>query len=171
MPSWLVPTPISSSAQIIPRLSTPLSLLFLITKESSPSYKTQPKSATITFCPAATLAAPHTICCGSPLPRSTVVMCKWSEFGCSSQVSTLPTNSPFSPPRIVSTSSTLPTSNPVDVSAVANSSGVRSKSTYSFSHLYEMFIYIVVFYLSILCECCILFWCKITNFHQYTQTL
>ena len=149
MPSWLVPTPISSSAQIIPKLSTPLSLLFLMVKESSPSYSTQPKSATITFCPAAILAAPHTICCGSPLPRSTVVTCRWSELGCSSQVSTLPTKSPFSPPRIVSTSSTLPTSNPVEVSAAAKSCGSRSKSTYSFSHLYEMFIYFVYFYLSL----------------------
>ena len=140
MPSWLFPTPISSSAQIMPHDSTPRSFDFLMTNSLSPSYSTQPRSATITFWPAATLGAPQTIWEGVSWPRSTVVTCKWSELGCGSQVSTLPTKRPLSPPLMLCTSSNAPTSRPEEVRAAQVSSGERLKSTYSFSHFREIFI-------------------------------
>ena len=113
---------------------------FFITNSLSPSYSLQPRVATITFWPAATLGAPHTICDGSPLPMFTVHTCMWSLSGCGSHVSTSPTTSPASPPFIACISSTEPTSRPIEVSASAVSCGVRLKSTYSLSHLYDMFI-------------------------------
>lgn len=94
----------------------------------------------MTFCPAATLGAPQTICMGSPFPRSTVQTCMWSELGCGRHVWMWPTMSPWSPPLMDCISSTHPTSSPIDVSASATCCAVRLKSTYSFSQLYDIFI-------------------------------
>ena len=142
IPSCEFPTPISSSAHIIPSDSTPRILERLILKLSpSGEYRVVPTVATTTVCPAATFGAPHTICtgfCGSP--RSTVVMCRWSLSGWISQVSTLPITMPARPPRMLSTRSTEPVSRPMEVRASARASAPRSVSRYSRSHLYDIFI-------------------------------
>ena len=132
MPSWLSPMPSSSSAQIIPNDSTPRILDFLILK--SPG-STVPSWAKRTFWPAATLGAPQTTVSGSPAPAFTVVMWRWSESGCASQVNTSATTTPASPPGICSCSSTPSTSMPIAVIASATSCGVRSHFKYSLSQL------------------------------------
>ncbi len=66
------------------------------------SCKMVPTVATGTICPAATLGAPQTICIGFPSPKSTVVILNLSALGCFSQVSTLPTTTPFKPPFTLS---------------------------------------------------------------------
>ena len=132
MPSWLSPMPSSSSAQIIPKDSTPRILDFLILK--SPG-RTVPIRANRTFWPAATLGAPQITGTGSGEPSSTVVTCRWSESGCGSQVSTRATTTPASPPGICSCSSTPSTSIPIEVIASATSCGVRSHFKYSLSQL------------------------------------
>ena len=53
---------------------------------------------------------------------ATVVICRWSESGCSTHVSTSPVTNPARPPRIVCTSSTVPTSKPMEVRCLATSS-------------------------------------------------
>ena len=116
IPSWELPMPSSSSAQIIPIDSTPRILDFLILK--SPG-STVPIWANRTFCPAATLGAPQTTVRGSPLPASTLVMCRWSLSGWGSHSSTLATTTPASPPGISSLSSTESTSIPMSVMASA----------------------------------------------------
>ena len=85
MPSWLLPIPSSSSAQIIPKDSTPLIFDFLILK--SPG-STVPIWAKSTFWPAATFGAPQTTVRGSPSPVDTFVMWRWSESGWFSHSST-----------------------------------------------------------------------------------
>ena len=137
MPSWLSPMPSSSSAQIMPKDSTPRILDFLILK--SPG-STVPIRANRTFCPAATFGAPQTTVTGSGEPSSTVVMCRWSESGWSTQVRTFATTTPARPPGISSSVSILSTSIPMDVIASATSCGVRPACKYSLSQLYESFI-------------------------------
>ena len=78
-----------------------------------------------TFCPAATFGAPQTTWTGSGEPSLTVVMWRWSESGCASQVSTSATTTPASPPGICSVVSTPSTSMPMEVIASATSSAVR----------------------------------------------
>ena len=118
MPSWLAPMPSSSSAQIMPKDSTPRIFDFFILK--SPG-RTVPMRAKRTFCPAATLGAPQTTVRGSGVPSLTVVICRWSESGCSTQVRTSATTTPASPPGISSWVSTLSTSIPMEVIASATS--------------------------------------------------
>ena len=125
MPSWLLPIPSSSSAQIIPKDSTPRIFDFLILK--SPG-STVPICAKSTFCPAATLGAPQTTVRSSSPPASTFVMWRWSESGCASHSTTLATTTPASPPGISSCSSRLSTSIPIEVIASATCAGVRSIS-------------------------------------------
>ena len=132
MPSWEAPMPSSSSAQIMPKDSTPRILLFLILK--SPG-STVPMRAKRTFWPAATFGAPQTTVTGSGEPSLTVVMCRWSESGWGMQVSTSATTTPASPPGISSWNSTLSTSMPIEVIASATCSAVRSHSRYSLSQL------------------------------------
>ena len=61
------------------------------TRSSVPSGSTAPGRATATVAPASKLLAPHTICCGSPAPMSTVHRLSRSALGCWSRVSTRPT--------------------------------------------------------------------------------
>ena len=126
IPSCSLPSPNSSSAQIIPKLTSPRILPFLIFNSSSPGYNRVPTVATGTFCPAATLGAPQTICTASSAPMSTVVIRSLSALGCWTQVSTSPTTTPLSPPGMVSTSSKPSTSRPVSVNNSETSSGLRS---------------------------------------------
>ena len=89
IPSWLSPIPSSSSAHIIPWLSSPRILPFFILKPlPSLSYNVVPIVATGTFCPAATLGAPQTICTGASPPKSTLVIFSLSALGCFSQLIT-----------------------------------------------------------------------------------
>ena len=99
MPSCDVPSPISSSAQIIPSLSSPRIFPFLMV-QASPSavYKVVPIVATGTFCPAATFGAPQTICKGLAAPTFTVVSFNLSALGCFTQVKTSPTTMPSKAP-------------------------------------------------------------------------
>ena len=127
MPSWLVPIPISSSAQSIPNDSTPLILDFLMLKLSSPEYRVVPTVARIVVRPARQFGAPQTTWINSPLPASTLVICKWSEFGWSSHSTTFAVTKPSKPPLMVWISSTVPTSRPRDVSFFAVSSADKSK--------------------------------------------
>ena len=141
IPSWLVPKPSSSSAQIIPWLSSPRIFPFLILKPTpSSSYKVVPIVATGTFWPAATLGAPQTICTGSPVPKSTVVIFNRSAFGCWTHVNTSPTKMPSKLPLIDSFVSIPSTSKPrsVNNSLVLFSSQSTCKNC--FNQLYDIFI-------------------------------
>ena len=145
MPSWSSPSPSSSSAQIIPMLTSPRILPFLIvTGVGSPvsrsgSISTVPTVATGTLCPAATLGAPHTIwtavsppeapgafASGAALPMSTVQTRRRSALGCGSAVSTRPTTTPSSEGPVASTPST---SRPAIVRRSEKASGERPGST------------------------------------------
>ena len=128
MPSWLSPNPNSSSAQIIPWLSWPRIFPFLISNAfPSLSNNLVPMVATGTFCPAATLGAPHTIWTGAlPSPKSTVVIFNLSASGCFSHVSTWPITTPCNPPFKLSNASTPSTSRPKSVSMSAISSDFKS---------------------------------------------
>src|SRR5690625_7043999 len=70
--------------------------------KGSPSvgYNTVPGTATNTFCPAATLGAPHTISRYSDLPTFTFVLNNRSAFGCLSTEITSPIMIPSNPPAI-----------------------------------------------------------------------
>ena len=140
IPSCEVPSPSSSSAQIIPSETSPLILLFLIVKSSSPEYNFVPTVATTTFCPTATLGAPQTTGSKMPFPISTVVTLNLSAFGCCSQVFTSPTTMPCKPPFTDSHFSRPSTSNPQSVSNSESLSIGISISKYCFSQLYEIFI-------------------------------
>ena len=133
--------PSSSSAQSIPKDSTPRILDFFILS-SVPSEKVSfvPIVASITFLPAATFGAPHTTCSSSGAPVFTFVTCRWSESGCSTHSTTSATTTPAKPPGISSTCSQASTSRPIAVRICSNSSGERLKSTYSFNQLYETVI-------------------------------
>ena len=89
----------------------------------SASNKVVPGVATITFWPAATLAAPQTMVNVSDSPASTVVRLSVLSFTSNfSQVKTSATTNPFNPPGIFSCLSMPSTSNPVFVNNTSNSS-------------------------------------------------
>ena len=88
MPLCSSPRPSSRSEQIMPHDSTPRILLFLMC--TSPG-SLVPGKATATCKPARTLGAPHTICCGSARPTSTLQTDSLSASGCFSRSSTCPT--------------------------------------------------------------------------------
>ena len=95
IPSWEFPKPHSSSAQIIPSDTSPRILAFWMVKGSLPGmWMVVPTVAIITFCPAATLGAPHTMLLGWLSPMFTVVRDNLSALGCLVQVSTSPTTNP-----------------------------------------------------------------------------
>src|SRR5688572_5106422 len=99
MPSWLLPRPSSSSAQIIPSLNWPLIFDTLMVKDLPVvSYNSVSGNATHTVWPAAMLLAPQTIVDGAVPPTSTVVTDNLSASGCLTQVRTLPATTPFNPP-------------------------------------------------------------------------
>ena len=141
MPSCILPKPISSSAQIIPLEDCPRIFACLITN-GSPSKGNifVPGVATITFCPAATLGAPQTICKISPVPTSTVVRLSLSASGCLMHVFTSPITSPCNPPLTDSNDSIPSTSNPEPVSKTEVSSGEKFTGSNSFNQLYDIFI-------------------------------
>ena len=126
IPACELPKPSSSSAQIIPSDTSPLIFDFFIVKDSSPLYSSVPMVATVTFCPAETLGAPHTMCNNSSAPISTVVMLNLSASGCLMQVFTSPITIPSKPPFTVSVFSMLSTSNPQAVNNSAALSAVIS---------------------------------------------
>ena len=140
--------PISSSAQIIPSDGWPYTLRFSIVNKAFPSWsnKVVPGVATITFCPAATLAAPQTIVKISSRPASTVVRLSVFSFTSNfSQVSTSPTTKPRKPPGIFSCASIPSTSRPVLVKRTSSSSGLPfsgslERSIKSRNQLIEIFI-------------------------------
>ena len=135
MPSWDLPTPISSSAQIIPMLTSPRILPFLILKESpSVGCRVVPTVATITRKPWRAFAAPQTMGRGSASPMFTSQTCKRSALGCWAQAVISPTTSPLNPPGMLSTVSTPSTSNPVAVSTAAASSAEVVTGSRSLSH-------------------------------------
>ena len=141
MPSWLVPIPISSSAQIIPSLASPRIFDLAITKGSFPFMLISvPTVATITFCPAATFGAPQTICKGSACPMLTVVTLKRSALGCCSQVSTSPITNPFKPPGKLCHSSMCSTSKPLTDKRSAISFASTFVGRISRNQLIEIFI-------------------------------
>ena len=96
--------------------------------QASPSgvYNSVPMVATGTFCPAATLGAPQTICKGSSWPILTVVTLKRSALGCCSQVNTSPTTTPAKLPGMDSNKLLPSTSRPRSVNKSSCSS--RGKS-------------------------------------------
>src|SRR6218665_920262 len=132
--------PISSSAQIIPSESSPRILDDLIVKGSpSRGESVAPGKATITFCPAATLAAPHTT--GMVLsPTLTVVSESLSALGCLPHVMTSPIAKPLSPPGADSRVSVLSTSRPASVRTEASASADSGREIYCDNQLYEIFI-------------------------------
>ena len=145
MPSCSVPRPISSSAHIIPCEISPLILVSFILNGSPFTGKSvAPGGATITFWPASTLGAPHTIGSKSPFPTFTVVTINLSALLCFSTRCTSPTIKPSRLPFTDSNSSSPSTSRPQSVRTTANSSGFTSNSRYSLSQLYEIFIYCVL---------------------------
>ena len=114
MPSWLLPIPHSSSAQIIPSDTSPRIFAFPITKGSLPTISISvPTKATTTFCPAATLGAPHTIGSNTSPPTFTVVKRKRSALGCVSHVTTSPITKPFRPEPALYQDSKCSTSKPL----------------------------------------------------------
>ena len=89
IPAWSAPRPISSSARIIPRDSSPRS-----GRSSSGAGKpgsSTPGRPTATVAPTPKFQAPQTICRGSPSPTSTWQSWSLSAFGCFSAATTLPT--------------------------------------------------------------------------------
>ena len=90
MPSWLSPSPSSSSAQSIPSDATPRILAFLI---CMPLGSVVPGRATATVCPAATLGAPQTMVL-TLVPTSTWQTVRRSAFSCGQQVLTRPMTTP-----------------------------------------------------------------------------
>ena len=122
IPSWLSLSPSSSSAQIIPRDSTPRILAFLI---CMPLGSVQPGSATATVCPAATLGAPQTMVLTS-VPTSTSQTVRRSAFSWGWQELTRPITIPSKRlPRAFTPSN----SKPAMVNRSTNSGHSQSKST------------------------------------------
>ena len=80
IPAWSVPSPISSSARIIPRDTSPRSGR----SSSGPGKpgRSTPGSPTATVAPTPKFQAPQTICRGSPSPTSTWQSWSLSAFGC-----------------------------------------------------------------------------------------
>lgn len=75
----MLESPISCNEQIIPSERSPRNFARLILM---PPGKRPPTVATITYCPASTFGAPHTICTGSSSPMSTLQIFNLSAFGC-----------------------------------------------------------------------------------------
>ena len=134
IPSWLSPNPSSSSAQIMPWLSSPRIFPFFMT-QASPSavYRVVPMVATGTFCPASTLGAPQTICKGASRPIFTVVNFNLSALGCFTQVKTSPTTIPLNPPLTDSKGEIPSTSRPKSV----NNSAVLLESQSIFKNCFN----------------------------------
>jgi hypothetical protein len=74
-----------------------------------------PGTATTTFCPSATLGAPHTMVLNSSLPISTLVTLSLSAPGCLATSFTLPITKPFRPPSRLLNVEVLSTSKPMSV--------------------------------------------------------
>ena len=150
MPSWLFPSPNSSSAHIIPWLSSPRILPFFIFEGfPSSSYSTVPIVATGTFCPLATFGAPQTICTTSPFPMSTLVTFKRSAFGCWSHSKTCPTTIPFNPPITDSKASIPSISSPKSVNKFPVFLASQSTLINCFNQLYEIFMLKICYNLQI----------------------
>ena len=112
-----MPTPISSSAHIIPSLSIPLILDFLILNDSFfIVISLLPTGATITFCPTATLGAPQIILRLLFKPTLTSVNFNLSAFGCFSHLTISPINSSDKLVRGVTYLMVFSTSRPISVS-------------------------------------------------------
>ena len=142
MPEWSLPKPNSSSAQIMPCDTSPLILpSFMVNSLPSEKYNLVPMVATATFCPFATLGAPHTILRGSPFPMSTFVKESLSASGCFSHDTTCPTTTPSRSPFTPPISSMPSTSKPKSVKSPSISSGVLSMVIYCFNQLRDTFIY------------------------------
>ena len=104
IPSWSVPRPSSSSAQIIPSLSTPRIFAFLSVR---PPGSVSPTRAKQTTWPSATLGAPQTTSHGRRRrPWSTVQSRSRSAFGWGSTRSTRAVTTPSRPAPSRSTPST-----------------------------------------------------------------
>ncbi|MPM83301.1 hypothetical protein SDC9_130365 [bioreactor metagenome] len=141
IPSCEVPIPSSSSAQIIPILSSPRIFDLFIFNTSPPAkVRVVPTVATSTFWPAATLGAPQTMLKSSPLPTSTFVRLSLSAPGCLAHSTTSPVNTPASPPGICSVVSTDSTSRPIEVRISSICDTGISVCKYLFNQLYEIFI-------------------------------
>ena len=127
IPSWLLPRPSSSSAQIMPSEASPRSADFLITNALSlpQMCSSAPTMATATFWPWATLAAPQTIFNHSGAPTSTWVTRRRSALGCWRRLRTSPTTTWRSPPGTASNTSAFSTSSPVAVSRSLTSVRLR----------------------------------------------
>jgi len=127
MPLWSSLSPSSRSEQIMPWEGAPRSFAFLIT---SPPGMAVPTRATGTFCPAATLGAPHTMSSVPPCPVSTLQTESLSASGCRPHSTTCPTRTSFKSAkgcRMSSTSRPSMVSLSLMVCAVA-SQGVNSRS-------------------------------------------
>ncbi len=135
MPSWPLPSPISSSAQIIPSLSTPR---ILRRSSVSPFGSVAPGLAKQTTCPSATFGAPHTTRSGAGPPKSTVQRRSRSALGWGSTRRTRAVTTPSRPPPVLSTPSTSAVQK---VSRRAASSGsIPERSARSQSHRQESLI-------------------------------
>ena len=96
--------------------------------------------ATGTFCPAATLVAPQTICTISSAPKSTLVTLRRSAFWCCSQESTCPTTIPFKPPGTEEKGVIPSISRPKSVRSSPVCLASQSVLMNCLSQLYEIFI-------------------------------
>ena len=96
--------------------------------------------ATGTFCPAATLGAPQTICTISSAPKSTLVTLRRSAFWCCSQESTCPTTIPFKPPGTEEKGVMPSISRPKSVRSSPVCLASQSVLMNCLSQLYEIFI-------------------------------
>ena len=141
MPEWSFPMPNSSSAQIMPCDTSPRILpSFIVNSLPSLKYNFVPMVATATFCPFATLGAPHTILRSSPVPMSTFVSESLSASGCLPHSMTCPMTTPFKSPFMPPMAVMPSTSKPSSVSNSATFSGVSLMSMYCLSQLSEIVI-------------------------------
>ena len=135
MPSTPLGRPSSCREQIMPLLATPRSSAGLMVRFTAGSVV--PTSATGTWIPALTFAAPQTICSGSAAPTRTRQTLSLSAAGWGSRASTNPTTTPAAR---TARSSTDSTSKPAIDSRSARCSGSRasgSTCTSSRSHWSE----------------------------------
>ena len=143
IPPWSSPRPSSSSAQIIPKETSPRIFPFLMLTGARPepsragSISVVPTVATGTVWPAATFGAPQTIWTGSPSPRSTSQTRSRSAFGCGRTSLTWPTTTPS---RSGAVDATPSTSRPAIVKRSASASGESPWATYSASQFVERFM-------------------------------
>ena len=111
------------SEQIIPLLGTPRNSAGLIVRFTAG--KVAPTSATGTWIPARTLAAPQTICRGSAAPTSTLQTLSLSALGWGARSATNPTTTPAAWAARLSMDST---SKPAMDSRSARASGANAPS-------------------------------------------